>query len=96
VGGGVLFVFDPVAEDGSDFTQHWVPQGLVSSAAPVPLWSVSATTRLIYLQDLLSTNYQTPWTCLTAVSLQIGPFISNGVTLPASVINVTVSLTAII
>lgn len=96
--GEVVFVFGPTAENGSDFTQRWVPQGLVSSAltVPAPLWSLSATTRLIYVTNLLSTNYQTPCSCLAAVSLQIDPFISSGVTRPTSGINDTVSLTDII
>jgi hypothetical protein len=74
-----------------DQTLHSTGSLRVSLATSVP-----ATTHLIYLPNLLSTNYQTPWTCLPAVSLQIGLFILNGATLPATVITDTVSLTDII
>ena len=43
----------------SNLTQHRVPEGLVSSAAPSPLWSGSVPTYPIYVTNLPSANYQT-------------------------------------
>jgi hypothetical protein len=91
-----VFVFDPMAENGSGFTEHLVPQGLVSSAMPALLWTFSATTQLIYLTNLLSTDYQTPRTRVTAVSSQIGLFISNAVAPTAGVTNYAAPFTNII